>query len=687
MKKILKIVLPILIALCSLQTATGQTIFKNEKQTSKIENKGTIRFTSAGNVLGMPDTIGGRVEFTDNDAAKLQIIPNVTYHQLMVSGRTPRFVDSVWNIGGYNPLRTLDSLVFRNQALVIADSVEVHAKATVANDAEVWGRKDVVLNAETNSQNLEGTGQFTRVKIENPHGVDVTRGGGFVINHKLELRKGELRNNSGNNFDVGDSVLIIRHVEGSISYAPGFRGKHITIRYVGDGSITTGPEVPKDSSVLKNLYVETTQGIILSDSVTVNDTLYLVSNINTEPDSLNRYVLTHADVDNPIFANTGAEVIGSFRRTNLRFDGTQNIFNNIHTYALFTDSASSGGVRKLTFRVKPRTYPPFFQGDLKVRRFIQIRAQDVNYDPVDQNFQMTTGYGWRVAMSEPVDETNGLNIPELILQRWTGNEWFDITNSREPTVDSVDKWAFSFAEVLRTGDFAIGMPGGYQLAINSRVWLEGPYRYGSMAQDLRVKGLVPKTPPDMYPYNLDPNRQIIQVNQIPDSVVDWIVLEFRPSFNSGQRYYRTCFIRSDGRIVDMDGTSPVLLSRGGIDSGEYFVAVHHRNHLAVITEDKVGIYPETVQRVLDFSQPSLLMGRNSALKPIDIDDDGAPVFGMIGGDINGDGKIDKQDQIGVWEDRDYENLYLNTDAIMSGHVTTRDFNIPWNNRGRFTLVP
>ena len=50
---------------------------------------------------------------------------------------------------------------------------------------------------------------------------------------------------------------------------------------------------------------------------------------------------------------------------------------------------------------------------------------------------------------------------------------------------------------------------------------------------------------------------------------------------------RAAFIKSDGTIVDVDGTSPVEFS--GAASGDYYVVVRHRNHLAVMSAGVVAL--------------------------------------------------------------------------------------------------
>lgn len=682
--KILTIVLFFLSV--SIYEAGSQTLLNNDKdKNGKIVNKGTFRIRSPGSLIGMPDTIDGKVEFVSDYDGTVQIVPNITYQKLTVKGKTQKYADSLWGSPGTKPLATRDSLVV-DGARFIADSVDIHAKASVENRSVIWGRKEVRLNGEVNPQTMAGKGRFTNVNLDNPQGADVVEGGGFHIGKRLELTRGELRNDSINNFTVADSILIVRHVGGSIKSAPEFEGNNVFVHYVGQGSLLTGPEIPDSETSLQDLRNETSEGITLSKDITVNDQLYLSSDIRTEEDSTKQHVLTYTNIDDPIFDGFYAEIDGSFRRTRIRTDSVRILFNNPFTWALYPDRMSSNRVAEMTFRVKPSTFPPYSTGDVKVKRFISITAKDSNDLPVRTGLNLEVGYGWRHSPGLTIDETGVMEVSELILQRWNGDAWFDIVTSNVPAATG-NEWANSYATAVSSlGDFAIGMPGGSMLVFNSKVYLEGPWRFGTMAMDLRLKNLVPTSPPDMYPYNLDPNRPFVSVPQIPDSVVDWLVLEFRPDLNSPDRFFRTVFLKQDGKIVDLDGISPVLLSKGGIDSGEYFIAVRHRNHLSIVTENKVSIYPETANQFIDFTDPSTVMGRSGALRPMEFEPGGSLLFGMYAGDVNGDGIIDDKDNIQSWDQRDLEGYY-SSDANMSGFINTRDFNFTWNNRGKQSNLP
>ncbi|MFA6571509.1 MAG: hypothetical protein WCT77_09765, partial [Bacteroidota bacterium] len=614
----------------------------------------------------------------------------IVYNQLVVIYHANKSIQQQPQVNGNQiPVTTRDSLIIADSVLLKADNDGINAQASVFNSAEVRGTKEVRMINETKKQDIFGKGHFTNLNIDNPNGVDVIQNGGFNINAKLELTRGELRNKADSNFSMRDSTWIVRHTQGSISMEPKL-GNTINVRYTGNGAMTTGPELPNDTTKLQIMTVENSGGITLGKSVTVNDSLYVGDMIRTEPDTSNKYILTLTSGKDPVFGGPNAEIDGSIRRTSLRFDSTKIIFNNPYTWALFTDPAAANGATQMTFRVKPRTFPPIINGELKVRRTFTISAMDGSFNPVVNGVNLIVGYGWRHAIDTVKDETLTLrpDFDYLKFQRLNRNVWFELDKSEPPKIDTAGEWAYSrVIEVAILGDFAVGTTGNAgKLLLSARVLLEGPYRFGSMATDLLQKNLIPSTPPDIYPYNMDPNRTVINVPVIPDSVVDYIVLEFRKEKIDPKPYFRTCFVKSNGLVVDLDGKSPVILARGGLNPGQYYVAVRHRNHLSIITEDTVGLYPRDEGTFIDFANTNILFGRTNAVKPIALDTSGSVLWGMIAGDTNADGKIDSNDQLNTWNDRDFEG-YLVPDINMSGIINTRDFNFVWNNRGRETLVP
>jgi hypothetical protein len=69
-------------------------------------------------------------------------------------------------------------------------------------------------------------------------------------------------------------------------------------------------------------------------------------------------------------------------------------------------------------------------------------------------------------------------------------------------------------------------------------------------------------------------------------IIDWVLVEIKNSSNS-LIARRAAFIREDGYIVDLDGTSPVRLS--GLATDSYHITIRHRNHLGISTQNMTAI--------------------------------------------------------------------------------------------------
>ncbi len=651
----------------------------------KINNIGTLRIKS-GQVKNLNDTIDGRVEFTSIVPAFTQSVPNIVYNQLVISGQGLKIIDTVRKVGNLTvPLIARDSLLLDTARIDIFRGV-VWALGPVGNLSLIFGNKEIRLAGER-FQDIWGRGNFPILNLDNPSGAVVIRGGGFHIDQKLVLSRGEFRNSISNNFSLGDSVTIVRYVGASISESPLF-GQNVNVQYQGVGRISSGPELPDNPSTLKNMEVYTTDGLVLTKDVTVNDSLLLASTIYTEPSDTTRFILTHTSSNNPIFVNSNAEIDGSLRKTNLRTDSSKILFNNIYTYLVFPRPDLTNGASEITLRVKPRTFPPLPYGDQKVRRSINLAARDVSGNPVSAIYPIF-GYGWRHSPDTSVDETNGLDIYKLKLQWWDGTNWVDVGDEDVVQIDTINGWAYNVvvkSNGVNQGDFAIGSSWFNPIAFWGKAILEGAWRGGSMSNDLQTRNLIPSTPPDIFPYNRDPERANIVVTNLPDSIVDWIVVEFRRTYTDTNPIIYTGFLKSDGRIVGRNGEYPLSPKQIRFDSGktDYYVAILHRNHLAVITEEPVNLR-DSISAKLDFTKPELVMGRENSLKPLAKTTDGI-IFGLFAGDVNADGIIDIFDQNDIWLNRNLEG-YLVWDASLSGIITTRDLNFAFNNRNRKSLVP
>ena len=126
------------------------------------------------------------------------------------------------------------------------------------------------------------------------------------------------------------------------------------------------------------------------------------------------------------------------------------------------------------------------------------------------------------------------------------------------------------------GDNHNGKAYLYTAYVNAqvKVWLQGPYHNGSMESGLSEYGTMP----------LDSPYGDLSVASLPANVTDWVLVQLRSGPAGPVVSQRSFFIRNDGMVVDTDGLT-TCLRLGGTPDGNYYIAVFHRNHLAVMSSD------------------------------------------------------------------------------------------------------
>ncbi len=84
--------------------------------------------------------------------------------------------------------------------------------------------------------------------------------------------------------------------------------------------------------------------------------------------------------------------------------------------------------------------------------------------------------------------------------------------------------------------------------------LKGPYKNGSMDDNLFIQNLIPKS----QPYKVSPRNYsgVESVFYFPSKIIDWILIELRTNTDSASTISeRAGFLKPDGSIVDLDGIS------------------------------------------------------------------------------------------------------------------------------------
>jgi lysophospholipase L1-like esterase len=197
------------------------------------------------------------------------------------------------------------------------------------------------------------------------------------------------------------------------------------------------------------------------------------------------------------------------------------------------------------------------------------------------------------------------------------------------------------------------------------VYLEGAYNGSAM--DTGLVQLIPLN----QPFNTDPWNYNGEesVDSIPNGIVDWMLVELRDTLSVADADQSTviqkkaCFLNSSGQVVNLDGSPLVRFATKIKDS--LFVVVRHRNHLPVISA--VPLVKNLGTYSFDFSASASAFGGINAQKDL-----GNGMFGMIAGDMNGDGIIDYFDKTSEWELEAGSFGYYNSDLDLNGQVDNRD---------------
>lgn len=220
-----------------------------------------------------------------------------------------------------------------------------------------------------------------------------------------------------------------------------------------------------------------------------------------------------------------------------------------------------------------------------------------------------------------------------------------------------------------------GGGGGTPIA-NIKLFLEAPYSGGSMNTSLRTAGYLPLNQPyNTNPWNYSGNES---VTSIPAGVVDWILLEFRTGTSASTiAARRAVFLKSDGSIVDLNGTSSISLT--GLVAGYYYLVVKHRNHLPIMSASPVAL--TEVSTLYDFSNSlGKAYGTNSMVSL------GAGLYGLYSGDGDLNGSINVIDYGSVGNNL-FQTGYRLGDINMDGTINVLDYSKIGTNLFKSSQVP
>ena len=211
--------------------------------------------------------------------------------------------------------------------------------------------------------------------------------------------------------------------------------------------------------------------------------------------------------------------------------------------------------------------------------------------------------------------------------------------------------------------------------LNARAFLQGPYTgSGTMLTLLSRLDLTSS------PYTEAPKTVSYTV---PDSVTDWVLLQFRSTSNGTAIASKSCFLSNHGYVIDPNGFSTNISL--GIPPASYYIVVKHRNHLAVMSSDLVELDGITSY---DFttSESQAYIKTVGAIPMANLG--GTPTkYGMYDGDTDASGVVDVLDRANAWNNRNHTGVYVGSDTDLSSVVDVIDRANTWNNRNIISQVP
>lgn len=306
---------------------------------------------------------------------------------------------------------------------------------------------------------------------------------------------------------------------------------------------------------------------------------------------------------------------------------------------------------------------------------------------VDNGLNITWN-NWRNSYNQDVNSTltNSTSVTFVNKYGITPQDYYT-TTGRGTGENLLQKYPFLSYDILgnprpQTGAWDIGalqFQGSPSINVQGKIFLQGPFSSNSMSTNLVQNGFLPTSQPyNSAPWNYSGNE--VLGSGASSAFVDWVLVELRSSSNPAQVVgRRAAILRNDGRLVDTDGTLGVRFNN--MNDGTYYVAVFHRNHLAIMSANPVQLSNNS--QLYDFTNA---MNKAYGTNPMASLPGG--VFGMLSGDGNSDDGVTITDRNDVWQLQNGTMGYLKGDFNLDGGVNIIDANGFWSpNNGRQSQVP
>jgi len=344
-----------------------------------------------------------------------------------------------------------------------------------------------------------------------------------------------------------------------------------------------------------------------------------------------------------------------------------------------TNAIQPNGAISYSFSIKPDSAVV----DLNVALTWKSKSADLDIDFGRWNDNQAF-----ISLRQSINNTG--NIESIYIPRLApGTYSIIIRNNQVQSSSPASNTIFSAIKKNRRIPFAITWSGKNTKikTLNIRAKLEGPYdnETGLMNDSLRTLGLIPA----MEPYflmawggdgeEIDPNDPDGPLSVTGnDAIVDWIKVQLYDFTFEGYAYVdsRSALLQRDGDIVDING-GPVQFWNLPEGNAPYYVAIQHRNHSTIITDDPHPLGAN--EPMLDFTLPDIVLFENPGNPSRKLQNGELLLWS---GDVIRNGAIDESDTEASLEARG-QTGYLFEDVNLDGTCDIDDTSIISDNQGRW----
>lgn len=371
---------------------------------------------------------------------------------------------------------------------------------------------------------------------------------------------------AGGHLRVDNSSLVLKDV--NFVNNANFSSTSGNVEMTGESDNTIGGT---SETTFSTLTINKTSGEVqLTQNAGANDNLQFDSgklDVQTSNFTMgSSATITGADADKHVQTSSTGALVRPVANSDVSFP----VGNSAYNPAMLNNAGTSDN---FSVRVEDEVLDTYSSGSAETEDVVN-RAWHIEEETMGDS-DVTVTLQWNAD-----EELTGFDRTQSGVAAWDGSVWNKSATYTNATANGAD-WTQTRSGVSDfTTPFAIedvSAELGAKEVVQVKIFLQGPYSTDAMNANLG-SSLIPAT---------DPYTGTETASSIAADVVDWVQVEIRnPLDNTDILATKSALLRNDGQILDADGSLGVSFNNLGVTSA--YIAVKHRNHLAVMTGSAVN---------------------------------------------------------------------------------------------------